>query len=62
MSFFDGINATFFERQNKDAQIEQLFRLLIMYLMWLQKVTCLWLRQTETWDDLISCKAQGGQV
>lgn len=28
-----------------------------MYLTWLQKVTCLWLKQTETWDDLISCKA-----
>lgn len=26
------------------------------------KVACLWLKQEETWDDLTSCKAQGGQV
>lgn len=32
MSFFDDINATFLKAKTNDAQIEQLFRLLIMYL------------------------------
>lgn len=57
--FFDYINAIFCKAKTKMPKQSNYLDCVFDVI---GKVACLWLKQEETWDDLTSCKAQGGQV